>query len=196
MSNGGSISFVDSFVQYREALARYVARFVPASEAEDIVQDTYIKIQKNIQKSGAEDIRAPRALMFTTARNLAIDQIRHNKVSAIRAVPDIEAVVSCDSPPNPEENAIARERFRMFCEALETLPPQQRRVFTLRKVYNLSHQEIAVELGIAVNTIQKHLTKAIKTVSAFMAERLDETDLPPVPDGTSSKVRKDLRDHE
>jgi RNA polymerase sigma factor (sigma-70 family) len=189
---GKNISFADSFLQHRKALIGYVSRIVSANEAEDIVQATYVKIQTNKD----QNIRAPRALMFMTARNLAVDYLRHHKISAIQAVPDIEAVISSDSPPDPEQNALARERFRVFCEALEALPTQQRRVFTLRKVYNLSHPEIADELGIAVNTIQKHLTKAIKTVSAFMAERLDETALPSHSEGANNVVHKDRREYE
>lgn len=156
-----SSNVIGVFLRYRGALQRYLARLVGSADlAEDLTQATFLRAF-----STANDARSPKSLLFTTAHHLAIDYHRRARVAATDAVADMEALATRDTAPDPENQLIARERLRALCVALEQLPPQQRRVFTLRKVYNLSHSEIAAELGITVSTVQKHLTLAIKTIS-------------------------------
>ena len=57
--------------------------------------------------------------------------------------------------------ADARRRFESFCAAVDRLPPLCRRVFVLRKVYRLSHDEIAEVLGVSHSTIEKHVAKGL-----------------------------------
>ena len=66
----------------------------------------------------------------------------------------------------------------VFCEAVRELPPQCRRVLILKKVYGLSHAEIAERLNITVSTSNQHLAKAIAKCTLYMQERgyLDDTD--------------------
>ena len=46
-------------------------------------------------------------------------------------------------------------------------------VYLLRKVQGFSHKEIAVEMGIAVNTVEKHLMKAVAQCDRYVRERTD-----------------------
>lgn len=94
----------------------------------------------------------------------------HRAAAATDTVGDLESLQLSDASANPEAQAIAREGLRSLCQVLAELPTQQRRVFTLRKIYNLSHAEIADELGITISTAQKHLTKALAHVSAQMRD--------------------------
>ncbi len=52
-------------------------------------------------------------------------------------------------------------RFEAFCAAVDSLPPLCRRVFVLRKVYQLSHEEIAEVMGLSRSTIEKHVAKGL-----------------------------------
>ena len=61
----------------------------------------------------------------------------------------------------------------MHCEAVAELAPQCRQVYLLRKVHGLSHKEIAVHLGIAVSTVEKHLMKAIEQCERYVRERVE-----------------------
>jgi RNA polymerase sigma factor (sigma-70 family) len=65
----------------------------------------------------------------------------------------------------------ARRRFESFCTAVDTLPPMCRRAFVLRKVYKLSHSEIAEVLGVAPSTIEKHVVKGLKRCRDYLRER-------------------------
>ena len=54
----------------------------------------------------------------------------------------------------------SNDGYRALADAIAELPTQCRRVFTLRKVYSLSPDEIAVRLGLSVSTVEKHLVKS------------------------------------
>ena len=55
-------------------------------------------------------------------------------------------------------------------KALETLSPQQKRVFDMSRKDMKSHKEIADSLGISVYTVQQHISTALKVIRAFLAK--------------------------
>ncbi|MCK9563739.1 MAG: hypothetical protein M0R02_13595, partial [Bacteroidales bacterium] len=65
------------FLALRLPLARAVMRIVPPKEVEDIVQETYVRICQ-IEKDG-RDLEEPRAFLFKTARNLALDYLKRSE---------------------------------------------------------------------------------------------------------------------
>ena len=146
------------FQRHEAALLGYAIRLTSSRDlAEDLVQETFAKLLKH----GLAGLHSPKGFLFATAHNLAMDYHRHRAAIAIENLADLDTLQLCDASANPQAQLIAREGLRALCQALDELPTQQRRVFTLRKVYNLSHAEIADELGITISTAQKHLTKAL-----------------------------------
>jgi RNA polymerase sigma-70 factor (ECF subfamily) len=91
-------------------------------------------------------------------------------------VADVDALGVVSNGAGSDEQLDARRRFEGFCIAVDTLPPVCRRVFVLRKVYQLSHDEIADVLGIKPSTIEKHVVKGLKRCRDYMREHglLDE----------------------
>jgi len=106
-----------------------------------------------------------RALVFQIARNLLVDAARRHAIVSIDFVADLEALHLDDGGPSPEATAAARDELRQLQRALDALPPQPRRVFLMRRVQELSPQEIAVELHLSVSTVEKHLAKAMVAVT-------------------------------
>jgi RNA polymerase sigma-70 factor (ECF subfamily) len=70
----------------------------------------------------------------------------------------------------PEDQIDSRRRFESFCTAVDRLPPLCRRVFVLRKVYKLSHTEIAEVLGVSHSTIEKHVAKGLLRCRDYLRE--------------------------
>ena len=62
---------------------------------------------------------------------------------------------------NPESEALVDEQLRFASEAVEQLTPRVREVFILRKVYGLTHKEIAARLGITVSTVEEHIVRGV-----------------------------------
>lgn len=156
------------YLSLRARLARAVMRIVPPREVEDIVQETYVRA---CQADNADHIRAPRSFLFRTARNLALDHVK----SA-----EFRLSVSADDAPEgadgrfegPSDDTFAQvsssEEFAHFCEAVRQLPMQCRRAFVLRKVYGYSQREIASEMKLSENTVEKHIATGIRRCGQFM----------------------------
>lgn len=161
-----------AFSEHRSALKRFIARFL-ASEAdvEDITQEAFLKAFHAEQK---KSIVQPKAFLFQVARNLALKELTkksHQVTDLIEDLDDLDVIGNGGSINDVESETQAREDLVIFCEAVATLPEQCRRVFLMRKVYGMSHKEIAGRLDIAVSTVEKHLVKGLKLCSTYMQEQ-------------------------
>src|SRR5882724_2202538 len=91
--------FTKLFAESREALQRYIRRFVGSSEtAKEIVQEAFLRTYRE-----SESVTTLRAFLFSTARNLAANEYRHRRVVERGAVGDLE-----------------ESRVNLQCESLES----------------------------------------------------------------------------
>src|ERR1700722_1898237 len=68
--------FTKLFAESREALHRYIRRFVGSSEtAKEIVQEAFLRTYRQ-----RESVTTLRAFLFSTARNLAANEYRHRRI--------------------------------------------------------------------------------------------------------------------
>ncbi|HEV2441956.1 MAG TPA: RNA polymerase sigma factor [Steroidobacteraceae bacterium] len=150
---------LDQIFSHRVALQKYLRKFTAGSEdVEDLVQEAYVRV---CAMSPAQVVDSPRALLFRIARNLAVDRARQRVTHATDDVADFEPLNVSSEEAEPDEQVDLRRRFESFCAAVDSLPPLCRRVFVLRKVYQLSHAEIAQVLGLSHSTIEKHVAKGL-----------------------------------
>ena len=151
--------FLNQIFRHRAALYRYLRKFTSGAEdIEDLVQETYVRVYA---LPDYQRIDSPRALLFRIAHNMAVERARRQKSQATDSVGDLERLTVYSSDAPADEQIDARRRFESFCAAVDRLPPLCRRVFVLRKVYRLSHDEIAEVLGVAHSTIEKHVAKGL-----------------------------------
>lgn len=142
-------------------LKRYLGRLLGnSSEAEEVAHDAYARIyQKPADK--------PEALLYTTARRLAINRLKRREISPV--VPtDFGINTSASSSPSVPDQVIARQEWDLLQTAINDLPPGCRHVLLLRKVELLSHREIAEQLNIAVSTVEKQHARALRLLRAAL----------------------------
>jgi len=161
------------FIAMRNQLARSVLRIAPPETVEDIVQESYVRLCQIDQQ---EVVQNPRAYLYQTVRNLALDQLKRHEYK-------FGGSVEVDTLPHPLEDttfreASSQEEFGRFCEAVRQLPLQCRRVFVLKKVYNYSQAEIANELGISQSTVEKHVGLGIRRCREYMKENQKTEQVP------------------
>jgi RNA polymerase sigma-70 factor (ECF subfamily) len=113
-------------------------------------------------------ITSGRSYLFAIARNLLIDSARRDTIVSLDFVADLDVLRSDDSL---EAAITARDELRRLQAIVDTLPPQCRRVFLLRRVHDLSLNEIAEQMTLSVSTVEKHLAKAVMLVAKAVAER-------------------------
>ena len=164
--------FLDCYASLKSVISRYLKR---PEDVEDIVQEVFVRTYAAKRKSGILNLRA---YFFTTARNLSL---KHKALHANKMTDQLEDLGISevyDYRTSLENRYEANEQFSIFCEAVRELPPQCRRVLILKKVYGLSHSEIAERLNITVSTANQHLAKGIAKCTLYMRERgyLDDTD--------------------
>jgi RNA polymerase sigma-70 factor (ECF subfamily) len=135
-------------------LARWLMR--NETEAEDVVQDSYLRA---IRHFGAFRGGDGRAWLLTIVRNGCYDRLRQNSASS-RSTDFDEAVHSGgQQSPNPETALLQAERSELVRKSLEELPPEYREVLVLRELEQLSYREIADITRIPMGTVMSRLNR-------------------------------------
>jgi RNA polymerase sigma factor (sigma-70 family) len=149
-------------------LRRYLSRFLGnSSEAEEIAHDAYARIYR---KAAVK----PEALLYTTARRLAINRLKRRSISPV-APTDLGVDTSPARGPSIPEQVVARQEWALLQAAIKTLPPGCREVLHLRKVEQLSHREISERLNIAVSTVEKQHARALRLLRAALPAEIRQT---------------------
>lgn len=150
-------------------LKRYLKRFLKRPEdVEDITQQSFLKV---LEAGSKGKIRYPKAYLFRTARNLALNA---NALKSNHVVDYVEGLLSSDvitETARLEDELIVQHRFELFCRAAAKLPEQCRKVLILCKVYGYSQKEVAAKLGISTSTVEKHVAKGMLRCSEYLAAR-------------------------
>ena len=165
----------DFAVLYRATLAplrRYLARFLgDATEAQDVAHDAYLRVYPTEGKPPAEK---PEALLYTTARRLALNRIKRRRIAPF-ARDALEPESMASPAPGVVQQVMARQELRQLEQAIRQLPAGCRTVLLLRKVELLSHREIADRLGIAISTVEKQHARALRLLRASLSIESDHT---------------------
>jgi RNA polymerase sigma-70 factor (ECF subfamily) len=158
---------------YRSTLAplrRYLTRLLGnASEAQDVAHDAYMRVYPSITSQAA---RRPAALLYTAARRLAINRLKHRSVSPIARdafIPEMSA----SGEPGVEQQVITRQELDILEEAIAQLPEGCRAVLLMCKIEQLSHREIADRLSIAVSTVEKQHARALRLLRTALQGRFE-----------------------
>lgn len=157
-----------AFVQHERALKRFIGRFLRnRQDIEDVAQETFLRAY-----STGRDIEQPKSFLFRIARNTALNQIARKSNQVTDYLED-SGLMDVIGESTSEEEVAAAQVLGLHCEAVASLPLQCRRVYLMRKVYGMTHKEIAERLGIAVSTVEKHLIKAVADCDRYVRERVD-----------------------
>ena len=141
-------------------------QFRSATEIDDIVQEAYVRV---LRAKTVGEVRSPKALLFATARNLILMQLRHREVTRIEPLTEQDFVSIMDEGVDvADEGARAQER-ELLTQAIQSLPTRCRQILTLRKLYGLSQREVAQEMGISEHTVEAQGTIALRKLSEFFA---------------------------
>lgn len=157
--------YLECYASLKSVVSRYLKR---PEDVEDIVQEVFVRTYAAKQKSRILNLKA---YFFTTARNLSL---KHKALHANKMTDQLEDLGISevyDYRTTLESRYETNEQFSIFCEAVRELPPQCRRVLILKKVYGLSHADIAERLNITVSTSNQHLARAIAKCTLYMQER-------------------------
>lgn len=159
--------FIHEVLPVEPLLMRYLRQnWRDTSEWADLRQEVYARVYE-AARAGLPERTA--AFVLATARNLLIDRARKSQVVSIDTYAELDDLMIDDL--TPERHASARAELRALAEALDTLPPRCREVVVLRKVDGLSQREVAAEMGIAEDTVEKQIAKGMRALADALSAR-------------------------
>ena len=169
--------FAEKVQPHEPALRAYLSkRFPGLPDHDDLVQEAYMRM---LRVENPDRLTHPKAFLFTTARNAAIDLLRRLRSQPPNPVTDPEGLVQLallDTPPTVMETLERRQRREALLRAMAMLPERCREVMLLRYLDGLRGKEIAARLGISLGTVKGHLLKGVRDCARyFEAQGLAET---------------------
>ncbi len=168
---------------FRILLQRHVSgvramawRMLGDGEADDLVQDVFLRIWKEPERYRSADGRFS-AWLHRVAMNAAIDRIRRNRT---RQAEGLSELMPDENAPDPERHAMDSDRARKVRAAVARLPQRQRQALTLSHDLGYSNGEIAQMMDVSVEAVESLLARARrslrKSLAAEIAELLDRED--------------------
>jgi RNA polymerase sigma factor (sigma-70 family) len=169
----GSDAYILEILRLEGLLRAVLHRFAPKPhDLEDLLQETYARLLAVPPERRAQ-VTAIQAFALTTARNIAVDWARRERVVSIDLVEDLDALFVSHDVAHVEDLVNAHQELLRLAEAVAALPRRCGEVYTLRKVYGLSQKEIAAHFGISISSVENHLSKAVRRCTEYLlnAER-------------------------
>lgn len=164
LKSGNQVALKMLFDNFYIELTRYALKIVGNSEvAEEIVQDIFVSIWNNREKS---EIEAVRPYLSRAVKNRCINHIKKNHPIH----EDIESSMHVSSNNSPLDGIEATELQKALKEAESRLPKQTALIFALSRHTELTYPEISKELDISVKTVEYHISKALKSMRGFLSE--------------------------
>ncbi|QGY47797.1 RNA polymerase sigma-70 factor [Maribellus comscasis] len=154
---GDSRAFEKLFQKYHKKLYAFLFNLLHSKEdAEEIVQDTFIKIWQ--KREDFIDGYSFHSFLFTIAKNafLNLNRKKINRVVFEDRLNFLEEI----SSERTDDYIIFKETKEIINTIIEGLPPKRKEIFLLRKIEGLSRKEIAEKLDISIITVDNQLMKA------------------------------------
>lgn len=132
-------------------------------DAEDLIQEAFIKMQLYCAKGG--EVHQPEGFLVRTALRLAANARRdaHGDLYVDKKVDELTLLI--DTNPTPDEVLAADECLMRMRTALDGLNARSRDVFFMHRFDGLTQPEIAQRYGISVSAVEKHVAIALAALA-------------------------------
>jgi RNA polymerase sigma-70 factor (ECF subfamily) len=141
------------FLDYNDYIYKYIYGMVQnRAEAEDLLQDTFIKVMK----AETKDIKNWKSYLLTVARNTVYDHWRKRKNRLSLDLFNLRA---------KDKNIDLRLDIE---KGIKNLSPKLKEVIILREINQLEYQEISDILGIEKGTVKSRLSRARDELKNFL----------------------------
>lgn len=171
LAEGNEKAFKTLFDTYRNRLFYYISRFIKSEQvAEELVMDVFMKIWMG--KELASQINNFDAFLFRIAHNKSVDFLRSAaKDSRLQELLWEEIQVA--SHERADTSMVAKEYEEKIREAISLLSPQRKKVYSLSREQDLTHDQIAQQLSISKATVNNHIVEAQRFIRNYLSKNFD-----------------------
>lgn len=158
----GDEKALDIFIgHYSQFLFRQAFGVLGSKEmAEEIVSDVFFEIWR--QRRDLLKIENLTAWLCKITYRKAVSMVRHETILDVSSGLDSDTLEYFQTPvQSVEEEMVSRQEVEIINDAIESLSPKCRQVFSLAKLEKIPYKEISELLGISVNTINYHVKTAL-----------------------------------
>ncbi|MBN1143271.1 MAG: sigma-70 family RNA polymerase sigma factor [Bacteroidales bacterium] len=161
--------------RYRKQVYTYIYLLVKKQHlAEDIFQDTFIKVIKSLDGGKYQDNGKFLAWVLRIAHNLVIDHYRKERQLNATSREDfgLDILNSQKYAVKPAEDSMIDRQIRKDIRGLiDTLPEEQKEVLILRQYCELSFKEIADHTNVSINTALGRMRYALINLRRMVKEK-------------------------
>ena len=160
VARGDERAFTFLYNQYQPLLRTHLLRITRSEQlAAEYTQDVLLKVWQN--RELLDEIVNLKAYLGVISRNYAINSLK--KLATQHK--NYNAWVQQAS----EETGVAnQELLTLLDQAIDRLPPQQKKVYLLARHQRLSYAEVCTELGLSSGTVKRYLQIATASITAYL----------------------------
>jgi RNA polymerase sigma factor (sigma-70 family) len=160
--------------RYQGPLLRYVGQWLGRVdiEAEDVVQETFIRLHRQVSAQGPQSVRHLQTWLFHVAHNLTLDLLRQRARHQDATSTSVDPAIGVEERASEELDAlgetIRKEARQVALQELARLDDPCRQVILLKVVQGMTLREVAEVVGVSISTVNARLNHGL----AQLAQRL------------------------
>ncbi|MGN6416785.1 MAG: RNA polymerase sigma factor [Pseudobacter sp.] len=165
---GDEPAFRELVIRFSGLLYTYVYKHIESREiTEELVQDVFTQIW--LTREALSEVRNFRTYLYVVSRNQALNALK--KMS--RDFHKQMQYQQLELVHEPDEDRMNREmQLSVIEEAIEKLPPRQKRAWILSRREKLTYQQVAQEMDISRETVKTYLQHANQFIGKYLTERM------------------------
>lgn len=171
VAEGDEKAFSEMFHRYRNRIYAIAFRITASeAQAEEVLLDVFLKVW--LKREQLPEIEHFTAWLFTLTRNHIFNLLKQaaRQMAPAPLGEHEDAQLACSDHPA----AILQEKeYRtVLQQAVNRLPPQQKKVYRLIKEHGLKREEAATELNLSPETVKRHLSDAMQFIRVYCVSHL------------------------
>lgn len=164
------------YTKYYTALCLYANKFVENREvAEELVQDVFLNNWE--QRHNLQNIEFMGAYLYKSVYNASMNHLKREQLNFKYRNHYMQLIQNGEdyftiSRDNGESAVMARELEDEINTAIQNLPEKCREIFELSRTHGLKNKEIAEQIGITINTVEKQISIALQKLKDALSKHL------------------------
>jgi RNA polymerase sigma-70 factor (ECF subfamily) len=169
IQDGDMVAFNSMVDRYKNRLLNVIGRMLSsAEEAEDIVQETFVRVYQHRQSFNFQHCFS--TWIYTIALNLARNELRKRKKFKFYEINEMQG----NEKEFAVEAKVPSRLPQMLNAAIKALPDKYRIAFLLRDVQEMPYEEVAKVLGVPLGTVKSRVNRARLMLREKLQPRMEE----------------------